>query len=583
MNQSNSHQTNKHHTNDNETNGTRQSSGALVVRDDASSQSSITRTQYPISKFEQAVILRQSPIWSRAILWTIIGVATFGIGWASIAKIEQVVLATGQLKPQGKVKEVQVSINGVVKDVYVEDGDHVQSGELLVTLDSTASVAELESLKNIRQSLTQETQFYRALMEQPLDPVQVERAILQLKLPREVASLARNRTALVAENQLFRVQLGDGDGSIVNLNSDQLARLQAARAELNSRAAAASLEIEQLQKQLNQNQVQLADAKAQLATDRLVLEEITVRNKLAITQAQESLEIEQKILEDLDPLVKEGALARLQYERQRQEVNDRYAALVEQRSTGAIEYDRQQQEVQTRLAEIEQLLSEQQRLRLDITQAKEELTNTTALSEKDVRDQIANNQKQIAEIDSQLTKLVVENEKRIAELNSEVSRAQMTLKYQELRAPVTGTVFDLQAAPGFVPQPSQAEALLKIVPDDNLIAEVFITNEDIGFVRENMKTDVRIDSFPFSEFGDIKGRVISIGSDALPPDEIHRFYRFPAKISLDQQALAINDREIPLQSGMSVSVNIKVREKRTVLSLFTELFTKKVESLKQVR
>lgn len=74
--------------------------------------------------------------------------------------------------------------------------------------------------------------------------------------------------------------------------------------------------------------------------------------------------------------------------------------------------------------------------------------------------------------------------------------------------------------------------------------------------------------------------MISIASDVLEPDEIHRFYRFYAKIKLDQQFLRTHDREITLQSGMSVTVNIKVRESRTAISLMTELFRKKVESLK---
>ena len=61
------------------------------------------------------------------------------------------------------------------------------------------------------------------------------------------------------------------------------------------------------------------------------------------------------------------------------------------------------------------------------------------------------------------------------------------------------------------------------------------------------------------------------------------FYRFPAKISLDKQFLDVKGKTITLQSGMSISANIKVREERTVMSLFTELFTKQVESLKEVR
>jgi hemolysin D len=45
---------------------------------------------------------------------------------------------------------------------------------------------------------------------------------------------------------------------------------------------------------------------------------------------------------------------------------------------------------------------------------------------------------------------------------------------------------------------------------------------------------------------------------------------------------AVNSRKIPLQSGMSVAVNLKIRQ-RTVMSIFTDLFVKNVESLKFVR
>lgn len=536
----------------------------------------------PKRSFDRSVMLRQTPHWSRAVVGTILGVTTVGLIWANVAKIEQVVPAQGQLKPQGTVKEIQAPVNGVVQEVYVEDGDRVKKNQLLLKLDSTASAAQLASFKKIRQTLQQENKFYQTLMQQSLDTSQVEQAIARLKLPPEVADLARNRTSLVSENRLFEGLVNEG-ATAATLSPEQLARLRATRTEVMSRAAAAQLEVQKLQKQLNQNQVQLTDARGQLAKDKQVLEDIDVRNQLAQAQARESLRIEQEILADVSPLLEEGAIAKLQIKQQQQQVNDRYAALVEQRGNGAIEYEKQQQQVQNRLAEIEQLLEEQQRLQLSINQAQAQLTNTTSLAEREIRDKIAENQQKIADIDSQLTKIVVENEKRIAELDSQISGVQVTLKYQELRSPVAGTVFDLQASPGFVPPPSQTEPLLKIVPDDHLVAEVNVTNQDIGFVREGMESDIRIDSFPFSEFGDIKGEVVSIGSDALPPDEIHRYYRFPVKVQLDSQLLQTKGREIPLQSGMSVSVNIKVREDRTVMSLFTELFTKKVESLKQVR
>jgi hemolysin D len=111
---------------------------------------------------------------------------------------------------------------------------------------------------------------------------------------------------------------------------------------------------------------------------------------------------------------------------------------------------------------------------------------------------------------------------------------------------------------------------------------VFVTNADIGFIRKGMTVDVRVDSFPFSEFGDIKGEVVQIGSDALPPDEEHRFYRFPVRIKLDRQFISTGGQEIQIQSGMSVSANIKIR-KRTVMTIITDQFTRKVDSFQNVR
>jgi multidrug efflux pump subunit AcrA (membrane-fusion protein) len=291
------------------------------------------------------------------------------------------------------------------------------------------------------------------------------------------------------------------------------------------------LEVEQLEKQLQQNKIQLANSQSRFT-------------------------VEEGILNQMTPLAEQGGVPRIQYLQQ-------------------------QQEVKTRKAEVLQLMEERGRLQLKMDQAKQQLKNTVALSQKDLTTQIATNEKQIAEIDTQFNKLIVENEKKIAEIEGQLSETQLNLSYQELRAPVSGTVFDLKpAGPGFVT--NSTEPILKIVPEDSLVAKVYLTNKDIGFVREGMPVDVRIDSFPFSEFGDIKGKLSWIGSDALPPEQIRPFYSFPAKVQLNSQSLIFKERKIPLQSGMSVSVNIKVRD-RTVLSIFTDLFTEKTDSLKTVR
>ncbi|YAF94141.1 MAG: HlyD family efflux transporter periplasmic adaptor subunit [Nodularia sp. CChRGM 3473] len=492
------------------------------------SQEPLSNANY--SSFEQSVVLRQSPIWSRTIMLTLVGLACFGITWACFAKIEQVVPATGQLKPEGTIKEVQAPVSGVVKSVHVKDGQQVNPGDLLLTFETVASIAQLNSLDKIRTTLIKENQIYRQLMAAS-SATASELEFLRSELPADTAFLLKSRTALVKENELLRAELRNSDLE-VGLGSDEQKRLQMSKKELDSRSAAAQLEVEKTKKQLAQTQVKMNDTKSSLA-------------------------IQQHILDKLQILAEEGGISQLQY------LN-------------------QQQQVQNLTAEIAQLDEERQRLNFDIEKGRQELTNTVAVSGKNILERIADNKRRIAEIDSQFMKVVLNNEQTLADVNSKISQAQLNFQYQELRAPVAGTVFDLQAKnPGFVANSSQK--LLQIVPNDKFIAEVFITNKDIGFVQAGMNTDVRIDSFPFSEFGDIKGKVMSIGSDALPPDETHKFYRFPATISLDKQSLDIQGRNINLQSGMSIVANIKVREERTVMSLFTELFTKQVDSLKEVR
>ncbi|MEC4853186.1 MAG: HlyD family efflux transporter periplasmic adaptor subunit, partial [Jaaginema sp. PMC 1079.18] len=435
-------------------------------------------------------------------------------------------------------------------------------------------------LQTVRNALLAETNFYRTLMT-TANTTGVERQIPQLDLPPEALLLAKSRLALTNQNRLYRTLLA-GETSAANLDADERAWLATARQEFQSRATGAGLSIAQLEQQLRQNQAQLVDAQTRLATDQNIVQRLRDRNSQALQNASNSLDIEEQILSRIAPLVEEGAVARVQYDRQRQEVTQRSGDLLEESTQGQIQLRRQLQEVNSRQAEIAQLAAEQRRLQFDIAQARAELNNTTSLAQKDVLDKIAVNKNQIAEIDSQLSKIMVENQKRIAEIDSQISQAEQTFNYQELRAPVAGTVFNLQATnPGFVAQ--QAQPLVTIVPEDSLVAEIYIASKDIGFVRADMSADVRIESFPFSEFGEIDGEVISVGSDSLPPDEQYPYPRFPAKVKLNAQTLNLDNREISLQSGMAVDVNIKVREDRRVINLLTELFTKKVESLEEVR
>ncbi len=105
----------------------------------------------------------------------------------------------------------------------------------------------------------------------------------------------------------------------------------------------------------------------------------------------------------------------------------------------------QEQEVSNRQTEVNTLLEEEERLLVAISQAEEQFSSTALISKEELLERIAANKNEIANIDSQLTKIILENEKQIQQLEGELSQIQQTLTYQELRAPVGGTIFNLKA------------------------------------------------------------------------------------------------------------------------------------------
>ncbi len=202
---------------------------------------------------------------------------------------------------------------------------------------------------------------------------------------------------------------------------------------------------------------------------------------------------------------------------------------------------------------------------------------------------------EVAEVEGELETTVIVRERQLAILNQSLEKLKgeladlkgklteitVNIRYKDIRSPVDGVVFDLKPTGlGYVAQSS--EPVMKIVPYDALLAKINIDSSDIGFVRAGKQVDISIDSFPANDFGVIEGTIDRIGSDALPPNQRENFYRYPAMIKLNTQQLKLRSgKQLPLQAGMSLTANIKLR-KVTWLQLLLGGFRDKTDSLKQL-
>ena len=203
------------------------------------------------------------------------------------------------------------------------------------------------------------------------------------------------------------------------------------------------------------------------------------------------------------------------------------------------------------------------------------------------QDQLFELQNEINDLKEQENRLKLQAEdvqlqsrKSVDQMRNRLRESELQLQYQNVRAPVAGVVFDPQVTVEGVL--GAGERILSIVPQQGLYAEVFVPNKDIGFIKPGQEAKVRVDAFPFTRYGELPGAVSQIAADALAPDATQNFYRFPVKLTLEQSFLESDGVKIPLKAGMSVTTNLKLRDKR-VISLVSDLLVDQTDSVRSIR
>jgi len=162
-------------------------------------------------------------------------------------------------------------------------------------------------------------------------------------------------------------------------------------------------------------------------------------------------------------------------------------------------------------------------------------------------------------------------------LREELAKQRHRHELLELRAPQAGSVKDLAThTPGTVVAPGTI--LMTIVPEgEKLRAEVWVSNDDIGFVRAAQPARIKLAAFQFQKYGMLDGTVAQVSADATEdPNPNTRSgglagrdrpagpLAFRTLVDLGSQHLASDGQRYALAAGMQVVAEIHLGE-RTVL------------------
>ncbi|MGE0484601.1 MAG: HlyD family type I secretion periplasmic adaptor subunit [Gammaproteobacteria bacterium] len=147
-------------------------------------------------------------------------------------------------------------------------------------------------------------------------------------------------------------------------------------------------------------------------------------------------------------------------------------------------------------------------------------------------------------------------------LAQDIAKAAAAVARHRLRAPVSGTVQQLavHTEGGVV---AAATTLLSVVPAGAVPqVEAWIENRDIGFVAPGQAAVVKVETFPFTRYGTLPGRLRAVSPDAVPREDGALLYL--AQVALDRAELTDDGRRLPITPGMAVRVEVDLG-RRTVL------------------
>ncbi len=393
------------------------------------------------------------------------------LAWSAIGRLDIVAVTDGKLVPSTYLKIVQPTEQGVVREILVHEGEHVNEGQVLVRMDAVLATADASVLSN---------EFH------------TKRVALR-RIDAQVAGAALDREP-----------------------DDPPALYAAARAQQAANVAA-------LENALAQERVLLEKARHDLASAKEIHAKLS--GVLPHYRAQETA---------FEKLAQGGFAGKLM-------ATDKARERIEKEQ----DLRSQQFVIQSTAASIEQ--SEKRILQL------------TA----DYRRQLQSERGDVAI--------------QLERARQELAKIEHRQRLLELKAPQAGVIKDLAThTPGTVVSPGTI--LMTLVPrGETLRAEVWVSNQDIGFVRPGQPVKVKLAAFPFQKYGMVDATVAQVSGDSTEAPSANTrsdalFGRdrpmgplaFRANLELKTQYLEAGGGKFALTPGMQVVAEIKLGE-RTLL------------------
>ncbi|NOW47713.1 adhesin transport system membrane fusion protein [Novosphingobium sp. SG751A] len=180
------------------------------------------------------------------VIWLSVATLAGAVAWASVAHLDQISRATGQVIPAGRVQVVQTTDGGVISAILVREGDSVRKGQKLVTLDQVKVRAAVdEGAAKVGGLEAQQARINAELFDRPLaftgeaekfpNLVASQRALFakrRMAFSDQIAALNHQLDLATRELEMNRPLLRQGD-----VSRSEILRLERQQSDIQSQIA----------------------------------------------------------------------------------------------------------------------------------------------------------------------------------------------------------------------------------------------------------------------------------------------------------------------------------------------------------
>lgn len=489
--------------------------------------------------------------------------------WASLAPVNVISKGTGQLRPYGKPKLVQSQVSGQVEAILVKEGSHVDKNQVLVELDSSIYRTKLDKaqieFRKAKNKLVQTTDSIEALESVLKNPDTLPTVSTENEKAATVIEKVYT-TYLAMQESKFDAQTSSSTSSDINMSSE-MSDLKNMQLQYELEKSQKNREIELLKQQLetgtNQKKTGIKGLEEKIVSHKEILKE--VKNVLALSKEQEK---------DYAEVVDLG-VSRVQYLKVKQQVAENSKNVQNEISTIAelknklamqkLELTKWQAQTKSRIVELEAakkgLTANIDSVKIKMRKSQRAFKNEKAAYEAAV-------ERAQATLNS-TKKEIGFHQKQIKELQDSMKLARLELQKAIVRAPMSGlvTAFKVRGEGEVV---RSGQHLMEILPDhSDLVIEAKIANKDIGFVKLKQSAKVKLDAFPYQDFGVIEGTVEDI--EKYPEKDGKKGYAYTVWIKPKQNFIEARGKKITLRSGLTSKVEIIVRQETVLRALLSPI------------